>query len=88
MSPRITLDGSRIHDIPSFYDEINRAFLQAKLALPGRYDLARIRRELDALEAGTGQTFFDTVLEIIAAHPNITLDPHCAGRRWLPASGP
>lgn len=130
MTSFLTLDGSRIHDIPSFYDEVNRvfmtgvdwtlghsldalddllyggygaldgsapvtlawtefdknrrdlgtgatrAFLQAKLeAPPGRYDHARIQRDLDALDAGTGQTFFDIVLEIIATHPNITLEP-------------
>ncbi|MGY0798867.1 barstar family protein [Lysobacter sp. A286] len=129
MTSLLTLDGSRIHDIPSFYDEINRvfmtgvdwtlghsldalddllygsygaldgsapitlvwtefeknqrdlgigatrAFLQAKLDVPGRYDDARIQRDLDALEAGTGQTFFDIVLEIIATHPNIILEP-------------
>lgn len=53
--------------------EATRAFLQAKLAQPDRYDTARIRRDLDALEAGTGRTFFDIVLEILAAHPNIAL---------------
>ncbi|WP_407353525.1 barstar family protein [Luteimonas sp. R10] len=127
MKKILELDGTRIHDIPSFYDEVDRvfmadagwtlgrsldalndmfhggygalqgsgpvtlvwtafeknrrdlgieatrAFLQAKLAQPGRYDAARIQRDLDALEAGTGQTFFDIVLEIIAAHPDIGL---------------
>ncbi|HST43695.1 MAG TPA: barstar family protein [Luteimonas sp.] len=126
MPAAVTLDGTRIHDIPSFYAEINRVFmtgvdwplghsldalddmlhggygvldgdapvtlvwtdfeasrvalgvdatrahLLAKLAQPG-FDTARIRRQLDALEAGYGQTYFEIVLEIIAAHPNITL---------------
>lgn len=54
--------------------DVTRAWLQDKLDTPGRYDKARIRRDLDALEAGTGPTFFDLVLEIIAAHPNITLE--------------
>ncbi|MGO3127973.1 MAG: barstar family protein [Luteimonas sp.] len=129
MSRTLILDGTRIHDIASFYDEINRLFmadvdwqlghsldalddmlyggfgaidgdaqvtlvwtafaqsrdalgidatrawLQDKLDAPGRYDKARIRRDLDALEAGSGPTFFDLVLEIVAAHPNITLEP-------------
>ncbi|MCD9004890.1 barstar family protein [Luteimonas sp. XNQY3] len=128
MSRILTLDGSRIHDLAAFYDEVNRVFmtgvgwqlghsldalddmlyggygaldgdapvtlvwtdfeknrgdldvdatrawLQDKLDTPGRYDKARIRRDLDALEAGSGPTFFDLVLEIIAAHPNITLE--------------
>ncbi|MDR7192041.1 barstar family protein [Luteimonas terrae] len=128
MSQSLSLDGSRIHDLASFYDEVNRVFmadadwslghsldalddmlyggygaldgnapvtlvwtdfernrhalgvdatrawLQDKLDTPGRYDKARMRRDIDALEAGSGPTFFDLVLEILAAHPNITLD--------------
>ena len=54
--------------------DVTRAWLQDKLDTPGRYDKARIRRDLDALEAGNGPTFFDLVLEIIAAHPNIALE--------------
>jgi len=129
MTRTFTLDGARIHDIPSFYDEINRVFMQdvdwtlgpsldafddllyggygaldgdapatlvwthfaasrdalgfattrqyllAKLARPEHFNAAHFQRELDALDAGTGQTYFDIVLEIIAAHPNITLMP-------------
>jgi RNAse (barnase) inhibitor barstar len=129
MNPVLTLDGARVHDIASFFDEVNRVFmagedwtlapsldalddllyggygaldgaapvtlhwpgfehsrqalglqatrrfLQAKLAQPGRYDMPRIARELAALEAGTGPTYFEIVLQIIAAHPNITLVP-------------
>jgi len=129
MTRILTLDGSRIHDLASFYDEVNRVFmadvdwqlghsldalddmlyggygaldgdapvtlvwtdfahsrdalgidatrawLQDKLDTPGRYDKARMRRDLDALEAGSGPTFVDLVLEIIASHPNITLEP-------------
>ncbi len=128
MSQALTLDGSRIRDLASFYDAVNRVFmtgvdwplghsldalddmlyggygaldgdapvtlvwtdfaqsrdalgiettrawLQSKLDTPGRYDKARIRRDLDALEAGNGPTFFDLVLEIIATHPNIALE--------------
>ncbi|MGH8074766.1 MAG: barstar family protein [Lysobacter sp.] len=129
MTRQLVIDGDRIHDIVSFYDEINRvfmadvdwslahsldalddmlyggygaldgnapatlvwtnyennrrdlgpdathAFLLAKLDKPATFDSSRIQRQLDALDAGTGQTFFDTVLEIIASHPNITLQP-------------
>jgi RNAse (barnase) inhibitor barstar len=127
MAKTFTLDGARIHDIPSFYDEINRVFMQevdwtlgpsldalddllyggygalegdapatlvwthftasrealgvettreyllAKLAQPERFNHAHFQRALDALDARTGQTYADIVLEIIAAHPNITL---------------
>lgn len=51
-----------------------RAWLQAKLAQPQRYDSHRIQRQLDALDTG-GPSFFDTVLGIFAAHPAITLLP-------------
>ncbi len=128
-SKSLLLDGTRIHDITSFYDEINRVFmaegdwtlgpsldalddmlyggygaldgdapvtlvwsafeknrrdlgvettrrfLQAKLAHPERFNVAHVQRQLDALEAGIGQTYFEIVLEILAAHPNITLVP-------------
>jgi len=132
MTRILTLDGARIHDIPSFYDEINRVFMQdvdwtlgpsldalddllyggygaldgdasatlvwthfaasrdalgidatrqyllAKLARPEQFNAAHFQRELDALEEGTGQTYFDMVLGIIAAHPNITLVPQAS----------
>lgn len=127
MSRTITLRGEHIHDIPSFYDEVNRvfmageswqlghsldalndllyggfgaiagnevvnlvwtdfercrqvlgpkltrAFYQAKLASPEVFDAEFVRRKLEALEQGVGQTYFDIVLEIIADHPNIRL---------------
>lgn len=50
-----------------------RAFLAAKLDHPAQFDVALTRRKLEALEAGTGQTYLDIVREIIASHPNISL---------------
>lgn len=128
MTPKtLIIDGSRVHDIPSFYDEINRVFMAGedrklgpsldalddllyggfgalhgeptitlvwnafetcrgamgrdttrayylkKLEEPSRYDVERIRSDLAALEAGTGPTYFEIVLQIIAEHPNIDL---------------
>jgi RNAse (barnase) inhibitor barstar len=127
MTATLTIAGSDIHDIPSFYAEINRvfmpnedwklgesldalddmlrggygalrgsepvklvwqdidiartglgfgatcAYLQTKLERPDLYDIERIRRQLSALKAGTGQTYFEIVLDIIADHPNIEL---------------
>jgi RNAse (barnase) inhibitor barstar len=123
----LTLDGSRIHDIASLYDEVNRVFMagegwqlgasldalddmlrggygaaagkeplvivwlnmaqsravlgvattrayyEAKLERPDVFNIDRARAQLDALESGTGQTYFDIVMEIIANHPRITL---------------
>lgn len=54
--------------------ETTRAWLQQKRAQPG-FSAERIGEQLQALEDGTGQTYFDIVLEIFAAHPNIHLQP-------------
>lgn len=128
--PQVTLvlDGTRIHDIASFYAEINRLFmpdedwrlghsldalddllyggygalqghaqatvvwqgfeasraalghavtrewLTRKLGQP-RFDSQRIAAELAALDAGTGPTYFELVLQVFADHPQITLLP-------------
>ena len=121
------IEGSRTHDIQSFYDEVNRVFMAdedwqlgpsldalndllyggygamlgaetldivwrdiahsrealgheatrayylGKIAHPDRFDVARFRRALTALDSGTGPTYFDLVMQIIAEHPNIRL---------------
>ncbi len=123
----LLIDGSAIHDIASFYAEINRVFmanedwqlgpsldalddllyggygvlagqaaasvhwkeiahsraalggaatrawLQVKRSQPGTYNTDAIDAQLDALERGTGQTYFDIVMDIFAAHPNVRL---------------
>ncbi|CAM4085336.1 barstar family protein [Bordetella muralis] len=123
----LTLDGNNIHDIPSFYAEINRVFMAnedwqlgpsldalddmlygaygaahgqesivliwrnmeknradlgiaatreyylEKLKHPDQFNVALFRKNLESLENGTGATYFDTVQQIIADHPNITL---------------
>jgi len=123
----LTLEGRAVHDIASFYAEINRVFmsnedwqlgpsldalddmlygaygvlaghahvhlhwndiahsrqalgvtatrawLQAKLDPPGTFNRAHVSAQLQALERGDGQTYFDIVMQIIAAHPNVTL---------------
>ncbi|MEO3997357.1 ribonuclease inhibitor [Mesorhizobium sp. CAU 1732] len=128
MTKTLTIDGTAIHDIPSFYDEINRvfmagedwklgasldaladmfrggygaieggepikliwlamersrtqlgleatrAFYQDKLARPEMFNTEAISSRLAALEAGSGPTYFEIVLEIIAEHPNIELE--------------
>lgn len=123
----LTIEGSAIDGIASFYAEINRVFMagedwtlgpsldalddmlyggygaiaggepvtlvwrdiersraalgkgatrehyRAKLARPDLYNSERIEKDLAALEAGAGPSYFDIVLEIIAGHPNIEL---------------
>lgn len=127
MTKTITIDGSRIYDIPSFYEEINRVFMgdedwkigqsldalndllyggfgeieggedirlvwkcfeknrndlgpkltksyyQDKLKSPTIFNTDFVRRKLSELEQGTGQTYFEIILEIISDHPNIKL---------------
>ena len=50
-----------------------RAFLTEKLKRPELFNAGVIRGQLDALERGTGKTYFETVLEIIGDHHNIVL---------------
>lgn len=49
------------------------ALQAAKLERPDVYDTERARAAIAALEAGTGPTYFDIVLEIFASHPDIEL---------------
>jgi RNAse (barnase) inhibitor barstar len=53
--------------------ETTRAFLREKLQRPETFNADLIGRQLDALDRGVGQTYFEIVLEIIAGHPNIEL---------------
>lgn len=52
-----------------------RAFLAEKLRRPDLFNVDVIGGQLDALERGTGTTYFDIVLEIIGNHRNIVLVP-------------
>lgn len=53
--------------------EATRAFLARKLRQPASFDVGAIGRQLDALDSGTGQTYFEIVIEIIRDHRNIEL---------------
>lgn len=53
--------------------EATREFYRRKLERPEIFDVKRVARDLDALEAGAGPTFFDIVLQVLADHPNIAL---------------
>lgn len=55
--------------------DATHAWLQSKLQQPGTFNVDAIRRQLDALERGEGQTYFEIVMEIFAGHPRITLLP-------------
>ncbi|WP_457319788.1 ribonuclease inhibitor [Stenotrophomonas sp. P5_B8] len=50
-----------------------RTWLQAKLDPAGPFNPGHVSAQLQALERGEGQTYFDIVMQIIAAHPNVTL---------------
>lgn len=55
--------------------ETTRAWLLEKLQSPATFNTDVIRNQLDALERGDGQTYFDIILEIIGDHRNIMLVP-------------
>lgn len=127
MQKTFTIEGSKIRDIDSFYQEINRllmaeedwkignsldafndilyggvgalqgatdveliwlqmeesrkalgyeatkAYYLDKLAPESSFNKPLFQEKLAALENGTGQTYFDVILEIIAEHPKIKL---------------
>ena len=127
MTTQITIDGGSIHDISSFYAEINRVFMAdedweignsldafhdllfggygalkeadhaeihwqniessrkslgyevtkayylQKLYPDSPFNQKHFATKLAALENGTGETYFDTILGIVAEHPNIKL---------------
>jgi predicted HAD superfamily Cof-like phosphohydrolase len=122
-----TIDGAAVHDIASFYGEVDRVFMSGedwrlgpsldalndllyggygalqgveaprvvwadhemsqralghdatreyyreKLRHPQTYSEAHFRTLLGALEAGTGATYFEIVLDVFADHPEIAL---------------
>lgn len=49
------------------------AWLQAKLESPQQFNRTLIQAQLHALQRGEGQTYFEIVMEIFAAHTHITL---------------
>jgi hypothetical protein len=53
--------------------DTTRAFLREKLQRPELFNVELTDRQLDALDRGVGETYFETVLKIIAGHPNIEL---------------
>lgn len=53
--------------------EATRQWLQHKLDRPEAFAAAGSTAQLGALEAGTGPTYFDLVLDVFADHPAITL---------------
>lgn len=52
-----------------------RRWLTAKLDHPDRFNAGAIRRQIAALDDGSGPSFFQIVMDIIADHPRITLVP-------------
>lgn len=49
------------------------SWYQAKLAQPGRFNIEKVARDLAALRASGGPTYFDLVLEVFSSHPNVEL---------------
>lgn len=55
-------------------EETTRTWLKAKLDSEGTFNVRTIAAQLEALDAGEGQTYFQIVMEIFAAHPRIQLE--------------
>lgn len=54
--------------------EATKQYYEEKLLPDSPFDKDHFREKLDALNKGEGQTYFDILLNIIAEHPNITLE--------------
>jgi RNAse (barnase) inhibitor barstar len=55
-------------------EETTRTWLKAKLDSEGTFNVRTIAAQLEALDASEGQTYFQIVMEIFAAHPRIQLE--------------
>jgi RNAse (barnase) inhibitor barstar len=53
--------------------DVTKRYYEEKLLPDSPFNKEHFREKLDALNKGTGQTYFEILLEIIAAHPNISL---------------
>lgn len=53
-----------------------KAYYLEKLKPDSPFNKKHFEEKLNQLENGTGQTYFDTILNIIAEHENITLLHH------------
>ncbi|MCE7063116.1 barstar family protein [Dyadobacter sp. CY343] len=53
--------------------EATKAYFLEKLKPGSQFNSVLFEAKLAALENGTGETYFDTILNIIAEHKNITL---------------
>lgn len=49
------------------------SWYEAKLAKPGTFNTEKVTRDLAALRASGGPTYFDLVLEVFSSHPNVEL---------------
>jgi RNAse (barnase) inhibitor barstar len=56
--------------------EATADYYRGKIAHPEVFDAARFTRLLAELEAGTGPTYFDMVVDVFAGHPEIALLLH------------
>ena len=51
-----------------------RAWYERRLAHPEVYSVSVASTALAALDAGTGPTYFELVLQVFASHPNVSLE--------------
>ena len=55
--------------------ESTKSYYQNKLKSPAIFNVDFVYKKLVELDAGTGKTYFDIILEIIGEHQNIKLIP-------------
>lgn len=67
----IWTDFHRMSDIFGYNFTLD--FYENKLKYPEQLDKTVIQNSIDALKNGTGKTYLEIILEIIADHPNIEL---------------
>lgn len=63
------------HSREALGTEATRQYLLDKVQPGSPFNKALFKEKLEKLEQGSGETYFETILEIIADHPNITLVP-------------
>lgn len=55
--------------------ELTKNYYRNKLKYPSTFNTAFVKSKLSELEKGTGQTYFEIILDIIGEHSNIKLIP-------------
>lgn len=61
------------HSRKSLSKETTKKYYLSKLSRPDVFNSRQFQQDLEELESGRGQTYFDIVLEVFSDHPEICL---------------